>query len=61
MFDSRNTWNLIHVARSNLGDAKHNWTTTFMFDSRNTWNVIYIARSNIMRRKAQWNCDIHAW
>ena len=26
---------VIYIARSNLWDAKHNGTTTFMFDSRN--------------------------
>ncbi len=43
MFDSRITWDVQYIARSNLGHAKHNGTTTFMFDSRNACNVIYIA------------------
>ena len=40
-FFSRNTW----IAQSNLWDAKHTGTTTFMFDSRNTWSVQYITQS----------------
>ena len=34
-FDSRNTWIVRYIARSNLSGAKHNGTTTFMLDSRN--------------------------
>ena len=46
-FDSRNTWTVRFIAGSNLSDAKHNGTTTFMLDSRsNTCNIMYIARSN---------------
>ena len=46
MFDSRKTWNVIYIARSNPWDAKRNGTTTCMFDSPNTWHVVYISRSN---------------
>ena len=46
-FDSRSTWNVQYIAWSNLCDAKHNGTTTFMFDSRNTWKLIYIGWSNL--------------
>ncbi len=34
-FDSRSKWNIQYIARSNVWDAKHNGTTTFIFDSRN--------------------------
>ncbi len=31
MFGSRNTWNVQHIAQSDLSDAKHTGTTTFLF------------------------------
>ena len=46
-FDGRNTWIVWHIAQSDLSDAKHNGTTTFMLDSRsNTCNNMYVERSN---------------